>query len=157
MRKVSHIPYVIGSYSLLQISSRVWGSVTNNNGLWVRWLDLLSLLYNYNKLWQLTVNDCLRLAPFLTGLRVSSTVTNEERRISAHRIIELPYESEWVRFRLTLLYDWWFTTYHFVLATSTLRLTTSNVIYQLNTCGYSPYVTSSLTLLDWTNFQATRI
>jgi hypothetical protein len=26
-----------------------------------------------------------------------------------------------------------------------LRLTTSNFIFQLNTCGYSPYVTSSLT------------
>jgi hypothetical protein len=30
------------------------------------------LLYNYNKPQQLTINDCLRLAPFLTGLRVSS-------------------------------------------------------------------------------------
>jgi hypothetical protein len=28
--------------------------------------------------------------------------------------------------------------------TSPLRLTTSNFIFQLNTCGYSPYVTSSL-------------
>jgi hypothetical protein len=33
----------------------------------------------------------------------------------------------------------------YVLATSPLRLTTSNFIFQLNTCGYSPYVTSSLT------------
>jgi hypothetical protein len=39
------------------------------------------------------------------------------------------------------LYDWRFTANHFVLATS---LTTSNFIFQLNTCGYSPYVTSSL-------------
>jgi hypothetical protein len=31
------------------------------------------------------------------------------------------------------------------LATSSLRLTTSNFIFQLNTCGYSPYVTFSLT------------
>jgi hypothetical protein len=31
------------------------------------------------------------------------------------------------------------------LLTSPLRLTTSNFIFQLNTCGYSPYVTSSLT------------
>jgi hypothetical protein len=30
------------------------------------------------------------------------------------------------------------------LATSPLRLTTSNYILQLNTCGYSPHVTSSL-------------
>jgi hypothetical protein len=32
-----------------------------------------------------------------------------------------------------------------VLATSPLRLTTSNFIIQLNTCGYSPYVTSFVT------------
>jgi hypothetical protein len=32
----------------------------------------------------------------------------------------------------------------FVLAPSTLRPTT-NIFFQLNTCGYSPYVTSSLT------------
>jgi hypothetical protein len=41
----------------------------------------------------------------------------------------------------------WLTVYRtwfFVLATSPLRLTTSNFIFQLNTCGYSPYVTSSL-------------
>jgi hypothetical protein len=46
--------------------------MTNNNGFWIRWLDLLALLYNYNQLWQLTINDSLRLAPFLTGLRMSS-------------------------------------------------------------------------------------
>jgi hypothetical protein len=43
-----------------------------------------------------------------------------------------------------LLYDRRFTVNQFVLATSPLRLTTSNFIFQLNTCGYSPYVTSSL-------------
>jgi hypothetical protein len=43
-----------------------------------------------------------------------------------------------------LLYDWPFTANQFVLATSPLRITTSNCIFQLNTCGYSPYVTSSL-------------
>jgi hypothetical protein len=42
-----------------------------------------------------------------------------------------------------LLYDWRFTTNQFVLATSILRLMT--VFFQLNICGYSPYVTSSLT------------
>jgi hypothetical protein len=41
------------------------------------------------------------------------------------------------------LYDWRFTASQFVLATSPLRLTTSNFIFQLNACGYSPYVTSS--------------
>jgi hypothetical protein len=44
-----------------------------------------------------------------------------------------------------LLYDCRFTANQFVLATRPLRLTTSNFIFQLNTCGYSPYVRSSLT------------
>jgi hypothetical protein len=47
-----------------------------------------------------------------------------------------------------LLYDWRFTVNQFVLATSPLRLTTCNFIFQLNTCGYSPYVTSFLTT-EW--------
>jgi hypothetical protein len=34
------------------------------------------------------------------------------------------------------------------LATSLLRLTTSNFIFQLNIWGYSPYVTSSL-MIGW--------
>jgi hypothetical protein len=44
-----------------------------------------------------------------------------------------------------LRYDWRFNANQFVLETSPFRLTTSNFIFQLNTCGYNPYVTSSLT------------
>jgi hypothetical protein len=44
-----------------------------------------------------------------------------------------------------LLYDWRFTAYQFVLSTISLRPTTINFIFQLNICGYSPYVTTSLT------------
>jgi hypothetical protein len=44
-----------------------------------------------------------------------------------------------------LLCDWQFTAKQFVLVTSPLRLTTSNFIFQLNTCSCSPYVTPSLT------------
>jgi hypothetical protein len=44
-----------------------------------------------------------------------------------------------------LLYDWRFTANQFVLATRPLRLTPSHFIFQLNTCGHRPYVTSSLT------------
>jgi hypothetical protein len=44
-----------------------------------------------------------------------------------------------------LLYDWRYTANQFVLATSPLRLTTSNFILQLNTCCYSLYVPSYLT------------
>jgi hypothetical protein len=43
-----------------------------------------------------------------------------------------------------LLYDWRFTSNQFVLAPSPLRLTTSNFFPQLNTCGYSLHVTTSL-------------
>jgi hypothetical protein len=39
---------------------------------------------------------------------------------------------------INTLYDWQFTANQFFLvATSPLRLTTSNFIFQLNTCGYS--------------------
>jgi hypothetical protein len=44
-----------------------------------------------------------------------------------------------------LLYDWRFTANQFVLAARPLKLTTSNFIFHLNTCGRSPYVTSPLT------------
>jgi hypothetical protein len=44
-----------------------------------------------------------------------------------------------------LLHDWRLTANQLVLAWSPLRLTTSNFIFQLNTCCYRPYVTSSLT------------
>jgi hypothetical protein len=43
-----------------------------------------------------------------------------------------------------LLCGWRFSANQFVLATGLLRPTTSNFIFQLNTCGYSPYITSSL-------------
>jgi hypothetical protein len=44
-----------------------------------------------------------------------------------------------------LLYHWRFTANHFVLAIRPLRLTTSNIIYQLKIWGYFPDVTSTLT------------
>jgi hypothetical protein len=46
---------------------------------------------------------------------------------------------------LELIYDWRFTANQFALATSPLRSTTKIFIFQLNTWGYIPYVTSSLT------------
>jgi hypothetical protein len=42
-----------------------------------------------------------------------------------------------------------FTANQFVLAPNPLRLTTRNFLFQLNPCGYSPYVTSSLTRYIW--------
>jgi hypothetical protein len=44
-----------------------------------------------------------------------------------------------------LLQDLRFTAKQFVLERSPLRPTTRKFIFQLNICGYSPYVTSSLT------------
>jgi hypothetical protein len=44
-----------------------------------------------------------------------------------------------------LLCDWRFTANQFVLATSPLRPTTRNFIFQVNICGYSPYLTCFLT------------
>jgi hypothetical protein len=45
-----------------------------------------------------------------------------------------------------LLYDWRFTTNQFVLATSPFETHDQYFFLQMNTCGYSPYVTSSLIL-----------
>jgi hypothetical protein len=56
--------------------------------------------------------------------------------------------SDWCTFLISeseSRYDWRFTPKQIVLATTPLRLTTSKFIFQLNTCGYSPYVSSSLT------------
>jgi hypothetical protein len=44
-----------------------------------------------------------------------------------------------------LLYDWRFSANHFVLVLSPFILTAIIFLFQLNPCGYSPYVTSSLT------------
>jgi hypothetical protein len=43
-----------------------------------------------------------------------------------------------------LLYNWWFTANQFVLVPRPLRPMTSIFFFQLNTCCYSIYVTSSL-------------
>jgi hypothetical protein len=64
-------------YILYTIYWHVWGvCVTNNNRIWIGCLDLLPssiiITLNYNQFQQLTINDYPRLAPILTGLRVSS-------------------------------------------------------------------------------------
>jgi hypothetical protein len=46
---------------------------------------------------------------------------------------------------LELLYDWRLTANQFVLASRSLRLTTSDFIFQLKPCCFRPYVTSSMT------------
>jgi hypothetical protein len=44
-----------------------------------------------------------------------------------------------------LLYDWRFTANQFVLEPSPLKLKARICFSQMNTCGHSPYITSSLT------------
>jgi hypothetical protein len=55
-------------------------------------------------------------------------------------------EEEETESQSELLYDWRFIANQFVLATNPLRPTARIFIFQLNTCGCSPYVTSSLTI-----------
>jgi hypothetical protein len=65
--------FVISKSTVL---SHFQGFMMNNNGFWIGWLDLLTrsftVPHNYNKLQQLTINDCLRFTPFFPGLPVSS-------------------------------------------------------------------------------------
>jgi hypothetical protein len=70
-------------------------------------------------------------APSLAGRQLPWKLTH---------ILDSVHRCNW----LELLYNWRFTANQFVLVTIPWRLTTSNFIFQLNTCGYSPYVTSSL-------------
>jgi hypothetical protein len=103
------------------ILSRVWSSLIIT-GVWIGWLDLLITPYTIthshnNSSAEPFFHGCL-------GLTLCCWLNSES-------------ESE-------LLYDWRFTANQFVLATNPLRLTTSNFILQLNTCGYSPYVTFCL-------------
>jgi hypothetical protein len=71
-------------------------------GFLIGWLDLLTPSFttslNHNQLQQLTINDCLKLAPFLTGLRVSSTGSdlvliyeshNYKRRTTTESVLSL--------------------------------------------------------------------
>jgi hypothetical protein len=49
--------------------------VTNNNGFWIGWLDLLTpyftISFTLNQYQERKINDCLRLAPFCLRLRLS--------------------------------------------------------------------------------------
>jgi hypothetical protein len=102
-------------------------------------------LHNYVIVYIRKVKSCVQIADRCAPWKISSGTQNFDSSASKltllpadHRLTsELSSESE-------LLHNWWFTASLFVLVTSPLRLTTSN-IFQLNTCGHSAYVTSSLT------------
>jgi hypothetical protein len=103
--------------------------VTNKTGFdWViGFLDhSITITHNNNKLQYLIIN-----------LQPNPSSSTAEDLLHSHSL------SLW--FKSELLYDWRFIANQFVLATSPLTLAINNFIFQLNTCGYSPYVTSSLT------------
>jgi hypothetical protein len=112
----------------------VWGvCVTNNNGFWIGWLDLLTLLYNHSQLQSIITvhNGCLRLATLLTGLRVSSLLRDwlgSDLRVSHFFSFRCP---------LLTLHSWTLNT-----LMAELRLTE---------------LSCESALLNWTNFQENRI
>jgi hypothetical protein len=60
MREISSKFPTVAMFEIFNIVSRVYGSVTNNNGFWVGWLDLLTtsftISFNHNQLQQLKIN-----------------------------------------------------------------------------------------------------
>jgi hypothetical protein len=139
------------------ILSPARGSVTNNNGFRIGWI-YWHFDYNYNQLWQITVKDCLKLAPFLTGPRVSSLplwrTTNEEW-LNYFFVLLSPATALYddclttalfrvrgrVRVRVTLR----LAVYRHSVRPGTKPLETHDQVFffRLNTCSYSAYVISS--------------
>jgi hypothetical protein len=114
--------------------------VTNNCGFYIWRLGLLdisitvTLDYNSSHIKLLLDNESLIAFLLFLGLISCLLLLNTTHFSSATIALS---ESE-------ILYDLRFTANQFVFATSPLRLTTSNSFFQLNTCGYNPYVTFSL-------------
>jgi hypothetical protein len=134
------------------------------------YIEFWSELNGWVHLWDLDLQRSLLLTrmsqmcykKISTGLKCFETVSSGRRLwiqrwtfgsitvFSLTQIPQLPWDWFWPitsssESESELLYDWWLIANQFVLATSLLRLTPSNFIFQLNTCGYSPHVTSSLT------------
>jgi hypothetical protein len=72
--KLYHEEYI---WNDIYILPRVYGSVTNNNRFWIGWLDLVITSWvislKHRQLQRLTINDCLRLAPFYLLIRFCTT------------------------------------------------------------------------------------
>jgi hypothetical protein len=149
------------------IRSRVRGSAWLIVGFYSWWLDLLNvpittaLDYNRSHIELLLDNESLTVvwllhwclasslllefwawvtltSHFALAWTVSVSLKHTNSLLTACFGLSALSESE-------LLYDWRFNANQFVLATSPLKPTTRIFIFQLNTCGHSPYVTSSLT------------
>jgi hypothetical protein len=106
------------------------------------WLHLIiapPLIYTLHKSLQhtLSFSVCYVLVNRSLVTASNSGVLQLHRLSSLHR---LPFNSL-SESESKLLYDWRFTANQFVLATSPLRHTTNNFIFQLNTCGYSLCIT----------------
>jgi hypothetical protein len=89
-----------------------------------------------------TVARWLTLHTWTHSAIFSASLAEPNSRRSAH--LELRNSTDGSDSESELLYDWRLATNLFHLATSRSRLTTS-IFFQLNTCGHSPYVISSVT------------
>jgi hypothetical protein len=98
------------------------------------WVCLLWILLAFHQMYHFTHIACYwKFLPFALYASPLSV-----KALQSRSCLYLESESE-------LLYDWWFIANQFTLVTGPFKPTTSNFIFQLNICGYSPYVTSSLT------------
>jgi hypothetical protein len=111
---------------------------------------ILDLLTNFNTQLIITLNYST-IANFYTlqftrAHRLGFFVTLSASRLlvmaSSSSSLPTVYSS---KSKSKLFYDWRFTANQFVLASSPLRPTTRLFFFQLNSCGNSPHVTSSLT------------
>jgi hypothetical protein len=99
------------------------------------------------------IGTSLQLQLIITAHILNSLLTTSVWRISMRKLSRLSKSlgwslASWIQSRVQtseLFHYWRFTANQFVLATSPLRLTTRIFIFQQNICGYSPYVSSSLT------------
>jgi hypothetical protein len=124
----------------LIILSRMRGLRDEYNGFWIGWSDLFALLHNYSQLWQFTINDCVRLAPFLTDLRVSSLTTVSDLVLVYESVTSSASVVRWLT-----LHSW------------TLNCWTVSWILLLLKYWTPLRMPNYWTLLNRTNFQATRI
>jgi hypothetical protein len=94
-----------GTYSYIYILLRVWGSVTNNNGFWIGWLDLLAL-----------------------RLQLQSIITAHNQWLSKTRSIPYWTTSDFCMIDLVLIYESvtasaslvrWFTLHNWTLKSVT--------------------------------------
>jgi hypothetical protein len=127
-------------FKFILVLSCVRGSVTNNNVFTIGRLDLLRLSFTITSHNQWLPKT--RSIPYWTTSVFSSipiyepvTSSTNNERMNSHLRMNHSVLSQ-SQSQSELVYDWRFTANQFVLATSPLRFTTSNFIFELETCGY---------------------